>query len=271
MPSPRRFIAGPSGSVPNYLAAFTSLGAACETLPRALPEKLQYKDAEPASSDPIHYADRCASSFDALILPGGGDIDPALFHQKDQGSRTIDPALDRLQLRFLRAFLEKGRPVLGICKGMQLINVFFGGGIIQDLPTGRQHEYIGKDQVHPTTAQKGSLLHSLYGESFPVNSAHHQGISEPGEGLTIIQHAPDGVPEAVIHSNLPLIGVQWHPERMCFSHSRTDTPDGRLLLAHFLSLCRPVSDASRLKAENGLCRTLHSAPSITSDQSEIPI
>lgn len=215
MNPPHLLIAGTPDQTQNYVDAFTALGACCHNLPC-----------------------RTAAGYDALILPGGGDIDPTLFSAENQGSRSIDPILDRLQLRLLFSFLEKRLPVLGICKGMQMINVCFGGGIIQDLPTRQQHEYIGRDQIHSSRTQKGSFLHSLYGENFPVNSAHHQGISEPGRDLRIIQSAPDGVAEAISHTSLPVLGVQWHPERMCFSHRRPDTPDGSLLLTHFLSLCR---------------------------------
>lgn len=232
MTSPRLLIAGPSGQVQNYLSAFSALGAVCRTLNNAMPEKRQIDPAEPL---PVFFPEP-SDSYDALVLPGGGDIDPFLFHQENQGSRAIDPGLDRLQLFLLRSFLEKELPVLGICKGMQLINVCLGGGIIQDLPTAGQHEYIGKDQIHPTYTQKGSFLHTLYGESFPVNSAHHQGIAEPGEDLLVIQQAFDGVAEAIVHTRLPVLGVQWHPERMCLAHRRADTPDGSLLLTHFLSL-----------------------------------
>ena len=234
MTSPRLLIAGPSGQVQNYLSAFSALGAVCRTLNNAMPEKRLIDPAEPL---PVFFPEP-SDSYDALVLPGGGDIDPFLFHQENQGSRTIDPGLDRLQLFLLRSFLEKELPVLGICKGMQLINVCLGGGIIQDLPTAGQHAYIGKDQVHLTYTEKGSLLHTLYGENFPVNSAHHQGIAEPGEGLIVIQHAPDGVAEAIVHTSLPILGIQWHPERMCFARKRPDTPDGSLLLARFLSLIR---------------------------------
>lgn len=234
MTAPHLLIAGPSGQVQNYLSAFSALGSICRALPDALPKRLPIDPSEPLSAflpDP-------AASFDALILPGGGDIDPILFHQENQGARAMDPELDRLQLFLLRSFLRKNLPVLGICKGMQLINVCLGGGIIQDLPTAGRHAYIGKDQIHPTYTEKGSLLHTLYGENFPVNSAHHQGIAEPGEGLIVIQHAPDGVAEAIVHTSLPILGIQWHPERMCFAHKRPDTPDGSLLLARFLSLIR---------------------------------
>ena len=234
MTAPRLLIAGPSGQVQNYLSAFSALGSICRALPDALPKRLPIDPSEPLSAflpDP-------AASFDALILPGGGDIDPVLFHQENQGSHAMEPELDRLQLFLLRSFLRKNLPVLGICKGMQLINVCLGGSIIQDLPTAGRHAYIGKDQIHPSHAEKGSLLHTLYGENFPVNSAHHQGIAEPGEGLIVIQRAFDGVAEAIVHSHLPVLGVQWHPERMCFARKRPDTPDGSLLLARFLSLIR---------------------------------
>lgn len=207
-------VAGLPGNTDNYHNALTQLGASCTTL-----------------TDVTQ-----SGSFDALLLPGGGDIDPVLFGETDHGSRVIDPLLDRQQLAMLDAFVRSGRPVLGICKGMQVINIFFGGGIIQDLPTNTLHQYTGKDQVHPSHALPGTFLSRLYGRNFSVNSAHHQGIGSPGKGLSVIQYAPDNVTEAIVHGFLPILGVQWHPERMCFSHRRDDTPDGSLLLAYFLSL-----------------------------------
>ena len=207
-------IAGISGNTDNYRNALSQLGAVCTTL-------------TDVSS---------ASQFDALLLPGGGDIDPVLFGETDHGSRSIDPALDRQQLSMLDAFVSAGKPILGICKGMQVINIYFGGRIIQDLPTNILHQYTDRDQVHPSHALPGTVLQKLYGSDFPVNSAHHQGIGSPGRDLFIIQYAPDDVPEAIIHKTLPILGVQWHPERMCFEHRRTDTPDGSLLLTCFLSL-----------------------------------
>lgn len=222
-------IAGISGNTGNYHHALSQLGAVCTTL-TDIGSTAQRNAAQ------RNAAQYSTAQFDALLLPGGGDIDPALFGETDHGSRSIDPVLDRQQLSMLDAFVKAGKPVLGICKGMQVINIYFGGRIIQDLPTNTLHQYTDQDQVHPSHALPGTILQKLYGRDFPVNSAHHQGIGSPGRDLFIIQYAPDDVPEAIIHKTLPILGVQWHPERMCFEHRRTDTPDGSLLLAHFLSL-----------------------------------
>lgn len=207
-------IAGENSKTRNYEMAMKRLGiAACTSL---------------------HVPDTC--SFDGLILPGGSDIDPKLFAQLNAGTRCFDPVLDRLQLAVLEAFIMDRKPVLGICKGMQLINIFFGGSMIQHLETASRHEYIEKDQIHETAAGKGSFLEKLYGEEFAVNSAHHQGVGRPGRGIEYVQFATDGVVEGLRHSYLPVIGVQWHPERLCFEHKRRDAVDGAVLLTDFAQM-----------------------------------
>lgn len=177
-----------------------------------------------------------AASCDLLILPGGNDPDPSLFGEPWCGSRIVERALDLRQLALLTAFVRTRKPVLGICKGMQLINIWFGGSVIQDLSTRSLHQYSGQDQVHGSAAAAGSWLAALYGTAFFVNSAHHQGIGLPGRELQIIQKAPDGVSEALVHEKLPIFGVQWHPERMAFSLRRSDTPDGKPVLEYLLRL-----------------------------------
>ncbi len=155
------------------------------------------------------------SSCDALILPGGGDITPAFFGERNAGSINIDTELDILQFQALDYALRRSLPVLGICKGMQVINVAFGGTIIQDLPTSLYHKYQGNDQYHTTTILETSCLHELYGKEAVVNSAHHQAIGRLGANLRAIQWCPlDGCVEAIIHETLPILGLQWHPERL---------------------------------------------------------
>lgn len=176
------------------------------------------------------------SKFDALLLPGGGDIAPELFGQPNRGSKNIDRSLDESQLNILHFFVNHQKPVLGICKGMQLINIYFGGNIIQNLHTASLHAYKHKDQIHQTKIAPASFLYDLYGSEAVVNSAHHQGIGSPGRGIRVIQQTADGVAEALIHERLPIRAVQWHPERMCGARSRTDTADGSLIFSSFRQL-----------------------------------
>lgn len=154
-------------------------------------------------------------SCDALVLPGGGDITPAFFGERNTGSKNIDTELDILQLEAVDLCLKKGLPILGICKGMQIINVALGGTIVQDLATADSHCYTDRDQYHSTTLLEGTCLYELYGRTALVNSAHHQGLGRMGNGLSPIQWCTDdGCVEAVIHESLPVLGLQWHPERL---------------------------------------------------------
>lgn len=174
------------------------------------------------------------STCQRLLFPGGGDITPAFFGERDKGSCSIDTELDILQLQALEYGIQSRLPVLGICKGMQIINVGLGGSIIQDLPTADCHRYLGADQYHGVYNLTGSFLQRLYGETMVVNSAHHQGLGKLGKGLRVISRCPlDQCAEAVCHENLPIIGVQWHPERL--DPSKTEIK-GTALLTYFLSL-----------------------------------
>lgn len=173
------------------------------------------------------------SKYHGLLLPGGGDIHPSRFHQKNAGSFHVDPALDKVQFAILDAFVQVKKPILGICRGMQLINVYFGGDLIQDLPTASAHRYKNKDQYHLVKNRPGSLPFRLYGSSCIVNSAHHQGCGRMGHGLRITQIAPDNVIEGLEHIEKPIVGVQWHPERTGFSFQRPGIADGELLIRSF--------------------------------------
>lgn len=172
-----------------------------------------------------------------LLLPGGGDIDPSFYHRENCGSRYIDDSLDQSQFALLEQYRKSGKPILGICRGHQIINVFFGGDLTQDLPTADHHKRKeGADVTHSTVADQGSFLAVLYGQNFTTNSAHHQGICTLGDNLVAIQHADDGVIEGIRHETLPIFGVQWHPERMTGTFQNPSTVDGSVFFRSFISL-----------------------------------
>lgn len=180
------------------------------------------------------------NDYDALLLPGGGDITPAFFGQHNKGSRNIDVELDIFQLQALDLFVKCQKPVLGICKGIQIINVYFGGTIIQDLPEAEHHAWNGADRYHSSLTEPDSFLNTLYGRQFMINSAHHQGIDETGRDLSVQQRSDDGIIEALRHDVLPVLGVQWHPERLFDPYTPKQAVNGRPLFSYFLSLCNPT-------------------------------
>ena len=184
--------------------------------------------------------DFSADQYDGLLLPGGCDVNPARYGKEPIPQEITDDDQDALQFDVLARFLEARKPVLGICRGHQLLNVAFGGTLIQHLPGAEKHMSLpsGEDNVHPVHAERDSFLYRIYGSDFRVNSSHHQGIELPGKGLNAVLHSEDGVIEAIEHDSLPVWGVQWHPERMCFLHQRDDTEDGSLIFRFFLEQCR---------------------------------
>ena len=164
---------------------------------------------------------------DALLLPGGGDMEPWRYGQSNTASRGLEPERDTAELMLLERFTAAGKPVLGVCRGIQVINVFFGGTLCQDLPG---HSAVdGHDSFHTVRTARSPLL-AVCGPLCRVNSAHHQAADAPGRGLRAVQWAEDGAVEAVCHDCLPVWGVQWHPERL------PGELGGRLLRA-FLALC----------------------------------
>lgn len=153
-----------------------------------------------------------ADSADGLLLTGGRDVDPQRYGEcVSTECGSLDPWRDALEWTLLEAFVRQKKPVFGICRGLQVINAFFGGTLYQDLKTASFAEH--RNTVHQVRAREGSLLERLYGSSFTVNSFHHQAVRHPGEGLSVTAEA-DGVVEGLAHAELPIAAVQWHPERM---------------------------------------------------------
>jgi putative glutamine amidotransferase len=166
--------------------------------------------------------DDMVEQLDGLVLQGGTDITPSFYGAKPwRDAEATDPIRDEYELDLLRGFITAGKPVLGICRGCQLINVYFGGTLIQDIPTqwpgAVKHVDLERydSLTHEVHFVPGSRLSDIYGYAPQrVTSIHHQCIAEPGKGIVIEARSPvDRVPEAIRQTAYPFVlGVQWHPE-----------------------------------------------------------
>lgn len=170
----------------------------------------------------------------ALLLPGGGDLEPWRYGQRNMASRNLEPDRDEVELSLLDHFAVAGKPVLGICRGMQTINVFFGGTLHQDM--SGHSAAAGIDRLHMVRTLP-SPLSALYGATCIVNSAHHQAVDRLGSGLRAVQWTGDGVLEAICHRTMSIWAVQWHPERLRGRFTKRGAADGGALFAWFLEQC----------------------------------
>ena len=175
----------------------------------------------PVTTDPAT-VERAIASLDGLLLTGGGDVDPVLLGEDPHPRvRLVDPERDATEVAAIRAAVREGAPILGICRGIQILNVALGGKLIQHIDEGRpgavchsQHSVV-PGPSHPIDVVAGSLLAGLVGEGRHwVNSHHHQAVGELAPGLVATARASDGIVEAVESSEgKPILGVQFHPER----------------------------------------------------------
>lgn len=193
--------------------------------------------------------DEYVSMADGLLLTGGVDIHPGrykdVFMDYDPNSGQPAPYVisvtrDSMDFLLCRAFLKAGKPIFGIGRGMQVINVVMGGTLYQDieLVMGLDHP---KGQEHKVNITEGSLLHKLYGKEMTVNSYHHQAVKEVGEGLKVTAVSADGIIEAIEHETLPIFGVQWHPE--------TYGSDDEVLYRKHLTVLEPPVEVDPVEAE----------------------
>ena len=163
----------------------------------------------------VEYAAVLAHRYDGLLLSGGGDIAAHFFNQEHHpAANQPDETLDTAELALCRAFVKAGKPILGICRGMQIINVAMGGELIQDIPALLDipmNIHYSQTARHDIIIRSGTWLYSLFGAGMETNSLHHQCIDGTAPGFTVVAYNGPVV-EAMERGNL--LGVQFHPERM---------------------------------------------------------
>ncbi len=177
---------------------------------------------------------------DGLLLSGGVDINPATYgEQPHPGLNATTPDRDAHELALLAEAKRRGIPILAICRGIQLVNVAYGGTLYQDIPSqvpdAIQHVQRSARHLptHEVTVTPGSRLYRMVGASIAVASFHHQAVKDLATGLQLVATAPDGIVEAVEATDHPwLVAVQWHPE---MSHA-ADVPS-QAIFAAFVARC----------------------------------
>ncbi len=177
-----------------------------------------------------------AEDLDGLLFAGGDDVDPARYGETiSHPSVSITPARDAFELALFDAFIKTGKPILGICRGIQLLNVALGGSLHQHIDGHRQTPTPGSQPTQTVTVKAGTRLSALaqMEGALAVNTFHHQAVKVPGSGAVVTARAEDGTIEAIEVPEHPfLIGVQWHPELFW----RTSPPMQRLF-AGFVAAC----------------------------------
>lgn len=215
----------------DYVAKLVDLGSPAVILPPS----------------PLHHAEEVVGRLDGLIISGGGDVDPASYGATNTASAGIDAERDAWEIELVKAAERRRVPVLGICRGLQVMTVAFGGSLHQHIwNPGTDHPPLTPvdggplmDHPHPVDFDEGSTLYELFGPRTTVNSYHHQAADRVPERFTATGRAPDGTVEAIESvDDWQAMAVQWHPERaddvrlfeelIARSENRAVVPGGRL-------------------------------------------
>lgn len=167
-----------------------------------------------------NFVDLC----DGFVITGGRDVHPMTYNAlPNQKCDDFDKDVDDAHIKLIKLALKKDKPVLGICRGCQLLNVALGGTLYQDIETeaefkthGHVFQHIKTDVVHPINIENDSILYRMFKqEKINVNSIHHQAVKETGEGVEICAKANDGIIECIAVKNKKFaLGIQWHPEML---------------------------------------------------------
>lgn len=190
--------------------------------------------------------DTYAAMVDGVLFSGGDDVDPASYGEEQiWGCGDIVPLRDDFEIQLLRTLVEKypWKPILGICRGAQVLNVGMGGTLYQDLRSQKegcirhQQQQSSHYTSHKVTVEEGSLLHRIYGSTVvKVNSFHHQSVKALAPGMQLTAVASDGVVEGFEKPDHPyFVAVQWHPERLVEGPHH---PEHKPLFKSFVDACR---------------------------------
>ncbi|KKM09608.1 hypothetical protein SY88_18330 [Clostridiales bacterium PH28_bin88] len=202
----------------------------CNVLPTGFIEAVTFAGGTPVLLSPqAANAAEYLPLLDGLLLSGGADVTPSLYGQAPHTKTTgCIPERDGFEVELARAVLAKDIPVLGICRGAQVLNVALGGTLIQDIPEcvpgaiSHLQDALDHEPSHDVSlVASGLLAEVLASAEIPVNSFHHQAVDKPGEGLRVVARSRDGVIEAVEGTRWRwVVGVQWHPEYMFLSNEK---------------------------------------------------
>lgn len=177
----------------------------------AIPERISVN--HPPSGQPL----------DALIIGGGDDISPEHYQGDIEKPVIIDLKRDNLEIEWIKKSLQNNTPMLGICRGSQLINVVLGGSLYQDIRHLRQHTY-NRPGLLPTKqvwlSDDSQLAKICKKTHLRVNSLHHQAVENPGADLKLVGRDLDGITQAIESERYPIIGLQWHPEYLIYLPSQ---------------------------------------------------
>jgi putative glutamine amidotransferase len=187
---------------------------------------------------------RMVQMIDGLYLTGGNSIDPTFFNEEPHPKLgEINPIRDQYEVQIIRKILNLHKPIFGVCRGCQILNVALGGDMYQDIYAQNEGDLLQHEQCAPQShashfvyVSDGTLLREITGRTrIKVNSRHHQANRKPGKGILICGKASDGVVEAIEGKNDPFVlGVQWHPENM----ARNGESISKKIYAAFVQSCK---------------------------------